>query len=233
VASGTFTVESDGVVEEYDSYGRFIPIYTPLSYTQLKIKAEGITYLEFQDSNFEYIECVGLSDLEQLIINNCQITSCKIGGLPNLYNLDICDNQLTSLDIKGLPGLTSLFLANNELNSVNLTAPSNLIYLSLENNNLTTFNCTGLDSLEYLNLSGNSNLSEVIIPNNYNSLGTLILSSTALGDMTSPDSAWDSIINSLPAKGSTWRGALYVSDTALKDLLQASLSGKYWSVYVY
>jgi hypothetical protein len=121
-------------------------------------------------------------------------------------------NQISGLCLQGLPTVGELFLTGNQLAS---------------------FDCTGLTSLQYLDLSNNPNLEEITIPGvnspeGCENLRHLDLRGTALGSLPSMNSNWYSVTSNLPSRSSSYKGNIYVSNAALKALLQAELASKHW-----
>ena len=177
-----------------------------------------------------------LSNLTHMDLSNNQLTTFSGTGLTSLVYLYIVTSQLTAFDGTDLSNLKELYLMGNRITTFNGTGMAKLSYLALDSNQLTTFNGTGLSGLTYLYLGYNSNLSSVVIPVysqvfDNSGLKVVDLYNTALGDMSTVNSAWNGIISNLPIRNSTYKGTLYVSNSTLRNALESSLTSKYWNVY--
>lgn len=220
-ATDNVVVEYNGKADTYVSNGDYVSITVQeLISTPIIIKGDLIGML----SDFGYI------------------TSFDGTGLSNLSYLNLEFNQLSSFDGTGLSNLTTLFIGGNRLSSFDGTGLSNLTSLFIGGNQLSSFDGTGFSNLTSLDLWYNLNLSVVTIPefedvpSGSGGLRYLSLEQTALGSQSSINSVWNDIIANLPIRNNSYKGYLYVSNTALKTALQNALNtpiNKYWTVTLY
>jgi len=122
---------------------------------KLVISSEGLTRLDLS----------GLTNLEKLELNWCNLTDLKLSNLPNLKELYLYGNSaLTQVDLSGLTNLEKLNLRACNITDLKLSNLPNLKELDLyRNKGLIRVDLSGLTKLEKLNLKYCENLKEVII----------------------------------------------------------------------
>ena len=127
-----------------------------------------ITHLYAEGGNIDDVTGIEkLVNLEELCLEDNNLTSVDLGSLVNLINLDISINNLVSINLSDLTNLKYLDLSLNNLTSINLSNLTELQKLYLSCNNLNEINIDNLINLTKLELDNNS-LSEINLSNNTN-----------------------------------------------------------------
>lgn len=97
-----------------------------------------------QISSLAEFEIFNGTNLQQLEINNNNVTSLNASGLTSLTRLIASDNQLANVQVSGLTNLNMLVLQGNPLpTGVNVSGLTNLTHLFVSGSNLTSLNLTG------------------------------------------------------------------------------------------
>ncbi|XMO87952.1 T9SS type B sorting domain-containing protein [Algibacter sp. AS12] len=126
--------------------------------------------LSFDTTGLIISDLTGIEDftsLNQLFIQNNQLTSVDVSSNTNLQILWCFNNQLSNLNVSQNPKLISLRCEDNLLTSLDTLNNINLNVLICERNNLSTLNVsnnTGLSRLQY----GSNNLTNLDVRNNTN-----------------------------------------------------------------
>ena len=94
-------------------------------------------------------------NLEQLIVNDNQLTSLNVRRNPNLTMLRVNNNQLESLDVSNNTNLIDFRVSNNQLKSLDVSKNGKLKTLYVSNN-----------QLESLDVSNNTELTILAVDNN-------------------------------------------------------------------
>jgi uncharacterized repeat protein (TIGR01451 family) len=132
------------------------------------------------NSVFTTLNFSNLTGLEQLYLEDNQLTSVDFTSCPNLDFFNIVNNKITSIDVSGLSKLTSFSLADNPTLTAINAAGCTLLDISgatfAQNHEITTAdfsNCASLKRLDIqdnkltsLNLSGCSSLTQFNADNN-------------------------------------------------------------------
>lgn len=126
-----------------------------------QVATSDINTITFLGLGFENItDLTGIEDfsaLEELSVNNNNLTSIDISQLTNLDFFDCRNNlNLTSLITSGSTALRQLICANTGITNLDLTQNSNFEILTATNASLNQLNISGLTSLTQLNLNGNN-----------------------------------------------------------------------------
>ena len=93
-----------------------------------------------------------------------KISAVSFSAIPDLTDLTIKNHNLTSIDLSALSGLSSLDLENNQIALIDLTNNLSLSSLTLSKNRLTSIDVTKLALLRTLYLNDNSEISEILFP---------------------------------------------------------------------
>lgn len=105
-----------------------------------------------------------------LVMDNKGITSLQgISDFTMLENLSVNNNQISSLDLSSNTTLKFVFVNNNDLTSINVTGLSILEKLSIPGNNVTLLNISGNTALQLLDIKDNT-LGAIDLSNIPNSL---------------------------------------------------------------
>lgn len=140
-------------------------------------EAEAVITLIIENENISSLEGLqSFINIEDLLLDNDQLTDLDVTQLPNLNYLLCKRNQLTSLDVTQNPNLEYLFFDFNQVTGIDLTQNSNLRVLTSWDNQLISLNLTQnpdlftLDcrdnQIDNLNLSQNPNLVFMLGSNN-------------------------------------------------------------------
>ena len=112
----------------------------------------------FRCGNLTSVNVTGLSNLKELLIDDCYNvdTISGINNLPALTDLAIENGKITSLDLTTSPNLTYVSVPGNGLTTLNVAGLSNLVTLRCGRNNLTELDLTGCTAIEELGCENNS-----------------------------------------------------------------------------
>ncbi len=99
-----------------------------------------------------------------------QLTSLDVSKNPNLTTLTCGCNQITGLDVSENPNLTDLSCIDNQLRGLDLSKNPNLEYISCYDNHLTSLDLSNNKKLKQIDCDFDSNLQELILPEEENNL---------------------------------------------------------------
>lgn len=128
-------LKSDGDVTvtgaAYDSPG-----YYKLEESTITITGK-VKKLDCSGNKLLTVDASKALSLEQLLVDDNEITSITLGELPNLVRLYVGSNNLTSIDLSGLPQLADFSCWGNKFVSIDLSHNANLGSLVCRDNLLT------------------------------------------------------------------------------------------------
>lgn len=146
---------------------------------------EGIQYfynlesLNCPDHLFSSVDVSSLTNLKYLTLNlNENLVNLNINGLSNIEELFLNQTSLSNINVTLLQNLKKLSLTGGSITSLDLSNSNLLTQLECSGNSLTSLNLSNLTNLEIL-LCYNNNLTSLILPNNA-SLGSLICNDNQL-----------------------------------------------------
>lgn len=146
----------------------------PLNDVVPTVNINSLTSLDisFDNTGLLISDLTGIEDftaLNQLFIQNNQLTTIDVSLNTDLQILWCFNNQLSSLDITQNPNLISLRCENNQLTNLDTSNNSDLNILICEQNQITSIDVSnsvglrrlqcGSNALSILNISANRNLS--------------------------------------------------------------------------
>lgn len=115
-------------------------------------------------TNLVYLNCMlntlgsfnyAIPTLQNLAIDNNNLTSLNLAAVPNLVTLDCNQNNLISLNLTAAPNLVSVGCDYNQITSLPISGLTHLTGLSARYNNLTSLDLSQSSALTGLQLDGN------------------------------------------------------------------------------
>lgn len=118
-----------------------------------------LTFLNVGGTAFKELDLTGMTQLEDLDIEECGMSASSLTGLSNCTNLKylrIDYNDFDVLDVSTLPNLEMLRCDFNRLTSMDLSNNPRLMEVSFQGNELSEITLTNLSQCWYLNISQNA-----------------------------------------------------------------------------
>lgn len=130
-----------------------------LAHMDLSRFCSTLTFLNVGGTAFKELDLTGMTQLEDLDIEECGMSASSLTGLSNCTNLKylrIDYNDFDVLDVSTLPNLEMLRCDFNKLTTMDLSNNSKLMELSFQGNELSEITFTNLSQCWYINLSQNA-----------------------------------------------------------------------------
>lgn len=182
IATGIDT-NNDGNVQQYEAL-QLVDFYYFNQNARIS-SMEGIQYfynlesLNCPDNLFSSVDVSSLTNLKYLTLNlNENLVNLNINGLSNIEELFLNQTSLLNINVTLLQNLKKLHLTGGSITSLDLSNSNLLTQLECSGNSLTSLNLSNLINLELLWCQHN-NLTSLILPNNA-SLGFLICNDNQL-----------------------------------------------------
>jgi hypothetical protein len=182
IATGIDT-NGDGNIQQYEAL-QLVNFYYFNQNARIS-SMEGIQYftnlesLNCPNHLFSSIDVSSLTNLKYLTLNlNENLVNLNINGLSNIEELFLNQTSLLNINVTSLQNLKKLHVTGGSIISLDLSNSNLLTQLDCSGNSLTSLNLSNLINLELLWCYGN-NLTSLILPNNA-SLGFLICNNNQL-----------------------------------------------------
>ena len=107
----------------------------------------------------------GFTALEELFVNNNNLTSLSLSNNESLTRLDAYDNQLTNIDVSSNTNLEVLFVYRNNLTSIDVSKNVSLFNIGISKNKLTSIDVSKNTGLKYFTIAGNQ-IVDIDVSNN-------------------------------------------------------------------
>ncbi|MDR1036655.1 MAG: autotransporter outer membrane beta-barrel domain-containing protein [Deltaproteobacteria bacterium] len=114
-----------------------------------------VTGIEFYSPLTGTVELDGLDRLTRLLGRHKVLTGVEVSRNAALQDLNLEDNQLTFLDVSNNAALEFLSVSDNQLTFLDVSNNAALVSLEVSNNQLTALDVSGNAALRYLYVSGN------------------------------------------------------------------------------
>ncbi|WP_309640883.1 T9SS type A sorting domain-containing protein [Flavobacterium sp.] len=114
--------------------------------------------LNFSDNQLTTFDpncLLGMTSLQKLNCNNCQLNQLYVNNLYQLTQLGFRQNNITTIDVSNLTNLTDFASASNPLLSLNINNLVNLTSLKCYSNNLTSLDLSYFPNLAVLQCDAN------------------------------------------------------------------------------
>ncbi|MEP3837443.1 MAG: T9SS type B sorting domain-containing protein [Algibacter sp.] len=124
-----------------------------------------LNQLFVQNNQLSSIDVSSNTNLQILWCFNNQLSNLNVSQNPSLISLRCEDNQLTSLDTSNNANLNVLICERNNLSSLDISSSTGLNRLQCGSNSLTNLNVSNITNLSYLSCEQN-NITTLYLENN-------------------------------------------------------------------
>ena len=177
------------VISDFSSYTLLesINVYNS-SYRDLDLTANKNIKTVYASGNpLEYISLHDNAALEELKINQCNLTELPQSLFGNARLIEARNNKLTQVELTDPDNIVEkLYLSYNMLESINISHQNSLRELHLDHNSLSDLDITGLPNLNILNIE-NNNLTNLISTSNSSNNTTLQKLNASGNSIKQPD----------------------------------------------
>lgn len=160
-------VNNDGEIQESEAQAvyRLYLNYSNISDLTGIQYFTNLTHLKADhNSNLMLLDLSNMTNLLNVNVEYCGLTSLDITGCSSLEKLECGVNQLTSLDLTGISSLDFLSCFHNQLTSLDFS-PVNLTYFYASNNPLVIVDLSAQSNLQGFSLYGCTDLTTAYIKN--------------------------------------------------------------------